>query len=1311
MLLFFKFALISVIVLLIYKAIIEIINFIKKKKQNSFAAITDLTIVLPNEKNVIYMILQNPYTTTTLTKTSTPDKINQFNTSVTNLQQFKKDVVIDLYSVDNFIKSVLVNYNYIFDKSVTTQVDFSKESLTKSFDLATRMWSLCGTTTYKDALNYLLSDSTLFQMYMDALRKANIVLDGQANNPVIASTTTTVNTNGTTTTSDGSSSIISSPNWGTSVRYTRGISPYGIVTPYPSNAIQAFGFQRVASISQNVKLSQKTYVLSTFATARVRDGTGDNSPSGMYVFNDTTKPTQLVKANPIEVSLSLTKTTTSTVTKTPPTTTTPTTTTTTSTTTPTTTTSTSVSKNGLQTLITTTTTIVEDATKIVTTVTTITKSIIGIIIPKNSNTWQQDLFTFDVPEENTYTLSFTSTWSASDRTSFLTDIILSDVTPFDFPPVDYKCKKPTFDTTLKYIKSSRDSDIQEILSYYGVVEKMTITGNDISNSVVGSLTQCKNLCDINNVCAGFVMENTTNKCYLKSNADSVNSVKSDISTLYKKKPSSTYSQFANKNSTGNDLFNIPNTLSDITVCTNACDLTPGCKAYVFDKTGKRCYLKSDIGTTTDSTSTDIYSKDATINTKLNTPVTTPATTTTTPATTTTTPATTTTTPTTTTTTPTTTTTSAASTTTKTTTTTTPTTSTTTSAASTISSQTTTSVQTAVQNQTTAALSALSALSPTTSTTTTTTTTTTPTTTTTTTTTPTTTTATSTITSQLSSAKTAVGTLGFFTNTRTGSFGNIKEKFGAVTSYPTDVPVNPYLNKYIQFLDNTYAFVYRDGTVRRIGNDTDMANFMGINGCPAPGFKAINVKLFKLNVNDVKLLPTYDPPLIEGTKMVIGDSCFVDGTKITYINDYMPVQTNMNAPSNDLNKLTGTTVDLTKAACNANAKCAGFVFDNLNKIGYLKSNVNIIGNAGSNGAVNVVGGAQANVDLYRRKAVDQNGKDITNKTEVNPYLNSYVYQKNVHYAYVTTDGELRDASAKDNNDTNTGRYNCPYGKVQDSDGRTSSLNWFVPGSDYTKMTFDPPFLNNITKVSMPTTEKCVVMRKPNPFLKQYIRYKSGNMYYVTGDATMRKIPTWYILDSISGKNGCPLSTDYIQLETDDYNYINTMTQIQPPLKLGQDLVFSDYCIAPTVNPYLGKIIQYTNGTNYYVTTLGLVRNIPTTDILNSIVGKNGCPLTTAIQKVNTNDYNTLGVFTPPLLPGTDMTYSDYCTGFTPVLTDITKLQLPTVTAPDYKSLYFDNSIKANEIYLRFNGQYLKLTTDMTSEQRKSALYEFITKNYF
>jgi hypothetical protein len=1141
----FQFALIFIIVLLIYQVIIQTLIYLRQNKKSSFGAVTtELTVVLPNEKNVVYMIIKNPYTSTMLNEKSSVDKIDEFNKSVTDLQNFKKELINDIYSVDNFIKSVLVNYNYTFDNSVTTLVDFSKESLIKSFELGKKMWALCGNKTYKDAINYLFTDPVMLQMYMESIRKRNLVIDGQANNPVI---------------SDNSFSDVTTARWG-KIMLLRGKNDYSPVFPYASGASQAFALQRVRSISQSIKLSAGSYTLSTFCSARKNDATRGELP--MYVYNDTSNAAQVVKVNPIEVSLSLTESTTKEESFTS-----------TTTSKPVPTTTKTVQKINLQTLQTTTVSISFTETKKITLTTTVTKSIIGVIIPKTSLTWQQDLLVFDIPKESTYELMFTGTWSADDRTSFLTDIILSDVTPFDFLPSDYKCKKPSLDTNSQYVKSTREDDYKNILSFYNITEKMSVTGNDLSTTTGATVTQCKSLCDVNSACGGFIFDNSSSTCSLKTGVVTPAPIKNDNTTLYKKVDKSTYSQFANRNAAGNDILNFVNpatNTTDVNACSNACDVTEGCKAFVQDRTTKRCFLKSDIGTTTTTTTTDIFSKNSTINAKL--------------------------------------------------------------------------------------------------------------------------------------------TPSKFTNPRTGSFGNVIDKFGVVTNYPDSIPVNPYLNKYIQFADGTFAFVYANGTLRRMGTDAEAKLIEGVNGCPNANYRVLNNKLFRVNFNDVKLFPLYDPPIVEGSKMVAGDSCFVDGSKVKYINEYMPVQSNKNAPGNDIgNRLTNATVESTMAECNKNSRCAGFVYDRVNKFGYLKNNVNIPQYYdGKN--YGFIGGGQVNVDIYRRKAVDDKNNDMTYKTEVNPFLNSYLYQKDTSYSYVTSDGEIFEAWGRNNNNDNPGVDNCPWGKVNDSDGRNSSLQWLVVGSDPTKIVVDPPLKDSTKTISITGLDRCAVTGKTNPFLLKYIRMSSGTMYYVTDDGTMRKIPTWYVLDSIGGKNGCPLSSDYVQVETDDYTRINTLYKIKPPLKLGQDLVFGDYCKAPVTNSYLGKIIQFQDGTYAYITTLGLVRRIPTTDVLNSIVGKNGCPLSTTITKVNTDDYNTLGVFTPPLLPGSDMTYNDYCTGFTPVLTDVSKLKLNTVQTP-YTSLYFDDSIKASEVYLVLNGQYLKLSTSMTSEQRKSEIYDFITKNYF
>jgi hypothetical protein len=1045
---FVHIALVIVILILIYQVIFQLWFCYKKTTSKStFGAVTsnsDLLTLLKNDKNVLYMIIQNPYTATTLTATSKQDDIIQLNTDIATLQKVKKDVLLDLYSVDNFIRSVYLNYNYTFDPSVTSLVDFSKESLSNTFDLAKRLWDLCSYTTYTDVIKFLLSDSVVSTSYLNTIRPLNILKNGDLSTPII--TTNTFQSMSTTVV----------PNWSGNSAFTNSATTWYSVLP-PVTSKQAFAIQRTNNVSQIVNLTKNTTYLLTFdsiARPGNRDGTITTANLFSYINNT-------VKANPLEVSLII---------------------------------------NGV-------------------------KSVIGVIIPQIT-TWQQDYIIFDVPLDGNYTLIFTGLWSDSDRTTSITDIILTTMTPFDYPSSDYKCKKPSTipNSLTTSVNSTRQIDASGVSSVY-------------TKYVPISFIQPKLLTEVQSTTPPSVLTTGGTPIVIRGiNFTGTTSVKIG----------------------GTEAIFTVNSSTQITV--------------------------SSVPPSTISTDVDI-------------------------------------------------------------------------------------IVTSPQGISTLK-NGLTYTSPST-----------------------------------------IASIAKFTNPGKKNIGDVLnygvvEKFAVVTTLP-NIPVNPYLNNYIRYADGNYAFVNRDGIVRRIGAATALSNIMNVNGCPNEDQKD---KFKQLTVNNVASLPLYDPQLKDGPAMVTGDSCFVDGTKVTYTNDYMSVVSNRNVYGRDIGSgIARSTVDTCRTACNANSKCAGFVFDKGTSTCFLKNNMNATF-------------GQTNIDLYRRKAVDQKGTDVTFKTEVNPYLNTYLYQDKVSYRYVNTDGEIRDAGAKNNNSLNPGTYGCPFGKINDSEGRTGSLKWFGVGTDYpNQFIYDPPFKTGT--IAMTGTEVCVNRGKPNPLLKQYIRYKSGTMFYVTDQGKIRKIPTWYILNSLSGKNACPVSTDYIQLDYDDYLEINRIFNFQPPLSPDTDLQFGDYCVAPVTNPLLGKFIQDTNLVYYYVNSLGLVRKIPNQEILNSVRNKNGCPsgsTTTTnfndtdkgkIIQINTDDYNTLGPYVPPLLAGTDMTFNDYCTGFVPVLTDVSKLTFNTVTGPTYAGLVLSNLVKIDEIIFAFNGQILKIKTDTSSSERKEALYTFITKNYF
>ena len=88
---------------------------------------------------------------------------------------------------------------------------------------------------------------------------------------------------------------------------------------------------------------------------------------------------------------------------------------------------------------------------------------------------------------------------------------------------------------------------------------------------------------------------------------------------------------------------------------------------------------------------------------------------------------------------------------------------------------------------------------------------------------------------------------------------------------------------------------------------------------------------------------------------------------------------------------------------------------------------------------------------------------------------------------------------------------------------------------------------------------------------------------------------------------------------------------------------------TSNPYLNKFIRFTTGQICYVTNQGVAKYIPTTDVLNSISGVNGCPNASSSSYVDVNmswssNYNIPGTqlpTSPPLIMGTNMGMNESC----------------------------------------------------------------------
>jgi hypothetical protein len=86
---------------------------------------------------------------------------------------------------------------------------------------------------------------------------------------------------------------------------------------------------------------------------------------------------------------------------------------------------------------------------------------------------------------------------------------------------------------------------------------------------------------------------------------------------------------------------------------------------------------------------------------------------------------------------------------------------------------------------------------------------------------------------------------------------------------------------------------------------------------------------------------------------------------------------------------------------------------------------------------------------------------------------------------------------------------------------------------------------------------------------------------------------------------------------------------------------------TSNPYLNKFIRFSDsGAIYYVTKKGVAKYVPSTNILNSIGGKNGCPDLNYIDikipwSVNYNVPGEKIPTNPPLIVGTEMKKRQSC----------------------------------------------------------------------
>jgi hypothetical protein len=109
-------------------------------------------------------------------------------------------------------------------------------------------------------------------------------------------------------------------------------------------------------------------------------------------------------------------------------------------------------------------------------------------------------------------------------------------------------------------------------------------------------------------------------------------------------------------------------------------------------------------------------------------------------------------------------------------------------------------------------------------------------------------------------------------------------------------------------------------------------------------------------------------------------------------------------------------------------------------------------------------------------------------------------------------------------------------------------------------------NNITRVSI-----------KNPYINKYIRFKTGEIFYVTNKGVAKRINTTSILNSIAGKNGCP-NINYTNITIPwsyKYNIPGEKIPTNPPLIVGTEMQQGESCGYEGSNVYVNSMLNNPN----------------------------------------------------------------------------------------------------------------------------------------
>lgn len=119
---------------------------------------------------------------------------------------------------------------------------------------------------------------------------------------------------------------------------------------------------------------------------------------------------------------------------------------------------------------------------------------------------------------------------------------------------------------------------------------------------------------------------------------------------------------------------------------------------------------------------------------------------------------------------------------------------------------------------------------------------------------------------------------------------------------------------------------------------------------------------------------------------------------------------------------------------------------------------------------------------------------------------------------------------------------------------------------------------------------------NKYSNTYIRFNSGHICYVTNQGIVKYIPSTEILDSIVGKQGCPLKviTDIGLNWLPEYNNAGTVIPTDPPLLSGTPMTSGEPCGNSGQNVFVNEMVK--NSTEKYV---GCYRDKPESKLIDIV----------------------------------------------------------------------------------------------------------------